>query len=140
MAAGEWVGIGVGVIAILEAARRLIRAIYRLVRLWETGFAEVAAMKKELHPNGGNSLRDVVDETHRIAVRNGAATGDAARLAAMADQRVRELQAQQKQQHLENVDRLDKLEETSEARDIATEFFLGVLRDKYDIDLLPDDD
>lgn len=168
MSAGEWVALIVGVIAILAAAWRTTRAIYRLVRTWETGFGEVAAMKKELHPNGGNSLRDVVDETYRIAISNGEATarletqaaraeaaaGNAARLAAdaavvasRADQRLAELQVEQKalreeqaQRHAENVSRLDALEDTDEAQAVARDFFLGILRKQYGIDLLIDED
>lgn len=154
MGAGEWVAAVVGVLAILETLRRLIRAIYRLVRTGEKALDRLTAVEAELKPNHGSSLRDRVDSVHllaedsnirhariegrleateKLAGEAARAAGRAATVAATTEQRLGETIVEQRVRHAENVDRL-------EANDITREFLLGLLRDKYDIDLLPDDD
>lgn len=154
MSAGEWVGIGVGVLAILAALYRVLLAIYRFARLLETGNDRLGKVEAQLVPNGGNSARDVLDQVHSIARENHAANErieaqatDAARVAgraaAVADataQRFAEFAAESQRRHEENLQRLTQLEDTDQAFAVQREFLLGILKHTYDIDLLPAED
>ena len=154
MGPGEWVGLVVGVLAILAAAWRLIRSIYHLVRVGETALDRLTGVEKELHPNGGASLRDAVDKTHALAVDNNEKhtrieqrldsaarlAGEAATRAAKADQGLAELREETQARHVENVRRLDHLERQDEDAKILRELLLMSLKDNHGIDLLPDDD
>lgn len=154
MNAGEIVGLVVGVLAILAASWRMIRAIYHLVRLGETTLARLTTVEQQLQPNGGNSTRDVLDQVHKIAQNNKAASarleqkaaeavvtaGDAAAAAATVKQALDELRDETRERHSENLIRFHYLEGNDEASQIQREFFLRVLKNEYDIDLLPDED
>src|SRR4051794_29071771 len=142
MIAGEIVGIGVGVLAILAATWRLIRAIYHLVRLGENTLDRLGKVEGQLKPNGGNSVRDVLDQVHGIAQDNKDSNarlerkaneavltaGEAARLASITKQALDDLRNETRARHAENLIRFEHLEGTDEAAQISRDFFLRVLK------------
>lgn len=154
MGPGEWVGLVVGILAILAAIWRLIRALYHLARLAETALERLTSVEKELRPNSGTSLRDRVDAVHRIAQSNEQSNarleqlardavitaGRAAMTAETAKQGLDEFRSEQRENHRQNSGRLSALEETEAATRVSREFLLGVLKHQYDIDLLPVED
>lgn len=129
---------------------------------------QVAYIDSQLKANGGGSLRDLVGEVHELTRDNNARhddlqrivdamasqleatwrrsndaavlSGEAAQVAARADQGVHELRREVIARHLENVARLDSLEESARNTNILRELLLSVLRDEHGIDLIPDDD
>jgi hypothetical protein len=116
--------------------------------------ARLARIEEQFHPNGGNSVRDVLDQVHGIAQDNKESNirlekkaqeavvtaGEAARLASIAKQALDDLRTETNARHSENLARFRYLEGNDEASEIQREFFLRVLKNEYDIDLLPDDD
>ena len=154
MGPGEWVGLIAGILAILVAIWRLIRALYHLARLAEKALERLTAVEKELRPNSGTSLRDRVDQVHRIAQSNEQSNarleqlardavitaGRAAMTAETAKQGLDEFRTEQRENHRQNLARFTALEETDQAAAVSREFLLGVLKHDYEIDLLPDED
>jgi len=118
-------------------------------------------IQAQLQNNGGNSIRDVLDKIHDVAVENQEANArveegqrdaaakaeEAARLAGQAgmvasrtEQQLTELAAKSDERHHENTARLDALESGDEDARIQRELLLMVLRDKHGIDLIDDED
>ena len=112
------------------------------------------AVVAELKPNGGGSMRDRIDEVHALARKSSdryatidqrladaaRVAGEAARLAAIADQTIREFREESRSRHAENRLRLDNLERHEEDLKIQREFLLMLLKDRHGIDLLDIDD
>lgn len=109
----------------------------------------VARIESQMKPNGGSSLRDVLDQVHAVAVDNqeafarveqgqheaAALAGEAATLAGTADQRIKELGELATERHTDNTQRLDRLERAANEERLRREFYLATLRELYGIEL-----
>lgn len=163
MGIGEIVGVAVGLAALCGVAWRLIRGIYRLVRIGETALDRLGNVEAQLKKNGGNSARDMLDKIHTVAVESAAnvarleakvalveegqgdaavLASEAAALAGTADDRIRalrddlvEIERKAEQRHDENSVRLDRLERSAYEEWQRREFYLATLKELHGIDL-----